>query len=389
MKSKILLIVGAMLGIGLLISTAWIGVSYAADVRTGESPTVRADEVIDSTLYIAGDTLDIKGIIKGDLFCAGNDIDITATVEGDVICAGQNVRVNGNVLGDVRAAGMNVDVNAVVQGGLTAAGQALTLGSDAKVERDVTLAGSSARLRGDIGRDVLGSATNIIVTGHIGRNLSAEVASLRLESGASIHGNLDYRAPAQAFIARDATVQGQTYYTEQGQKSDVDHVAITLWTSLYWFVALLLIGLVALLAAPRVLDGASATLRTRKIISFAAGAATLLAVPIFAITLFVSLLGIPLAILLMSAWLMGLISSLVIAAYAIGWTITEKFLNWPPRGRRLANLIIGLLVTILIGLLPVIGPIIIFLLILSGLGAIVMTIASRLSPPKATKGSKK
>lgn len=382
MKRNILLTLGAVFAFGLVVSATVVGVARAADVRTGDKPTLASSETTDSTLYAAGNSITVAGTVRGDLFCAGANIDITGTVEGDVICAGQTVRVAGTVLGDVRVAGQSIEIVSEVQGSVTAMGESVIFARESKIGRDVTVGGSRVHLEGAVGRDVLGGAEVVRIAGAVGRTFDAEVASLTLDSKARIGGDLNYSSASPAHIAGDAVVSGQTRYTHRVEDSQRDTASAYFWSAVYGFVAMLMIGLAALIFTPRALDAVGVAIRKRSGISFAVGAAVLVVTPIVGIVLLASVFGIPLAIILFMLWIAALISSYVFAAYALGWFAVEK-LQWPKRGRRLASLIIGLLIMCIIGVVPLVGPVVIFLFMLTGMGALAFVSVTRLKGAKA------
>jgi cytoskeletal protein CcmA (bactofilin family) len=387
MKRKLLLSLGVILGLGLLSSFAWVGVSHATDVRSGDKPILNSDETTNNSLYIAGNTVTVAGTVKGDLFCAGQDIDISGTIEGDVICAGQHVKIRGKVLGDVRVAGQNVDITANVTGNATAVGELVTLGRAGMIGRDVTLGASSALIEGNVGRDVLGAADTARLAGNIGRNVDADVRSLTLDAQAHIQGNLSYRGVEQAAMAEAATVVGETHFTKTPENERSNSVTAQLWTAFYGLVAMGIVGIAGILLAPRAFDAAAAAFRKRPVASFTGGAATVLFVPVTAVLLFASLFGLPLAFIMFLSLIVGLIGSVAIAGYGLGWVLVEK-LAWPPRGRRIASLVLGLLLLTLLGAIPIVGPFITFATVIMGLGAMVVAAAGTLYPAKVKKATK-
>lgn len=381
MKRKILITLGAIFAVGILASATFAGVARATDLRTGDRPILASNETSDSTLYIAGNDILVAGTVRGDVFCAGANVNITGIVEGDVICAGQAVRVTGKVLGDIRVAGQSIELTGDVQGSATAMGESVIFTPESNVARDATVGGSRVHLEGTIGRDVLGGAESMQVSGKVGRSIDAEVLALTLDSTAQVGSDLNYRSESQAKIATGATIAGQTRFTEV-ENNKQDGAALRFWVAVYGFVAMLMIGLAALLFAPRALDGVGAAVRTRTVFAFASGAALLIVVPLVSLALLTSVFGIPLALILFMLWVAGLIASYVFAAYAIGWWAVEKF-NWPKRGRRLASLVYGLLVMAVISIVPVVGPVVIFLLMLVGFGALAIAGYTRIKGVKA------
>ena len=77
----------------------------AADLRSADTVTVAAGEVVDDDLYVAGNTVVIDGVVNGDLWAFGSIITINGEVKGSIVAAGQTVSINGNVGHAVRLAG--------------------------------------------------------------------------------------------------------------------------------------------------------------------------------------------------------------------------------------------------------------------------------------------
>lgn len=388
MKRNILLTLGLMLGLGTLVSLAWVGVSHASDMRTGDRPTLSANETTDSSLYAAGNTVVVAGTVKGDLYCAGVNVEVTGTVEGDVICGGQNVRVSGKVNGDIRVAAQNVEITSEVMGSVSMFGQSLVLGPEAKVGRDLVLAGASAHLEGTVGRDVLGGSDALTLMGTVGRHVNAEVNALSVGSRAVIGGDLSYTSPATAQIEQGSSIKGQTHYTAmERNKSSTTKATMWIWGVVYGLLSMLVLGLAFIFAAPRAMDATATAVRTRPVVAFAAGCAVLIVTPLVALVLMVSLVGIPLAIVLMLSWIVALVASLTIAAYGVGWMAVVR-MNWPPRARRATSLLVGLLILTVVGLIPFLGGLVVFVAMLVGLGALTVSLVSRMRSPRAVKKAK-
>jgi cytoskeletal protein CcmA (bactofilin family) len=380
---RTLLTLGMIIGLGLLSSLAWVGITHAANVRSGDTPSVTKGETIDGSVYIAGRSITIDGTVKGDLFCAGQDVFVTGTVEGDVICAGQFVRITGTVLGDVRAAGQQLDVSATIDGSATLAAQSLVIKPETKIGRDLTVGGESLRVGGQVARDLLGVGQDVIIDSKIGRDAHLEFQNIALENNADIGGNLAYRSPEKAQVADGAKVAGETTYQTAPKDQQYNKGTLQLWSTFYGFCSMLLIGLAAIAIAPRWFDGVGAAIRTRPVGSFAYGAAALLGVPIVAALLMATFIGLPLGIIMLLVWIAAMIGAMVITAYAVGWMIIEK-LAWPSRGQRIASLIVGLLVLAVLGLIPVVGGITIFVSLIFGLGALLVILINRLRPQQKT-----
>jgi cytoskeletal protein CcmA (bactofilin family) len=386
MKRNIFLSIGIIVGFGAIISMAWVGVSRASDVRTGDQPVLAASETTDNSLYIAGNIVKIHGTVKGDVFCAGQDVEVTGVVEGDVICAGQSVRVTGTVNGDVRVAGQDIELDGAITGSLSAFGESVIVRKDAKVGRDFTFGASRVAIEGRIERDALGNADIVKIASHIGRNVDGEISTLNLDATAHIAGSLTYQGGAAAHINQGAVVEGETKYTQTYDNSP-QGLQAALWIAFYGLVATLMVGLAAILLAPRAYDVAGMAIFKRPVVAFGAGAASILLLPLLSLVLFMSLFGVPLAILLIMALGVGVMGSVAITSYGVGTFIVEK-LKWPARGRRLSSLFIGSVTLFLFSCLPIVGVLILFIAIVMGLGAAAVALGGRLYPKKAKSVAK-
>jgi hypothetical protein len=160
-----------------------------------------------------------------------------------------------------------------------------------------------------------------------------------------------------------------------------------MWAAIYGFCSLLLIGLAAIAFAPRWFDKVGEALRTRPLSTFGYGTVVLIGTPLVVFVLMLTVVGIPLGAMTLLVWIAALIASFAVTAYAVGWMALEK-LSWPPRGRRIASMVVGLLILGLLGFIPVVGGIVRFTSLIFGLGAMAVTLGQRIRP-RTNKVAKK
>jgi len=100
------------------------GQAHAAELRYEKEGTVEVaeGESIDDTVFLAGKTVIVAGVVDGDVFAAAERVEVTGTVRGNVYGAGQTVTVSGEVSGSVHAAGKTVELDARVGGSSYLAG---------------------------------------------------------------------------------------------------------------------------------------------------------------------------------------------------------------------------------------------------------------------------
>ncbi len=373
MKRTVLVFIGFVAALSLL----WSGFAIASNVRSGESPRVMADEVIDGALYTVGKDIKVDGRVEGDIMCAGQTVEITGTVEGDVLCAAQTITVSGHVEGDVRAAGQVVVLKGKIDGSASIAAQNSSIETGAVVGRDVTIVSQLATIDGTVARDAQVTATTFSGDAVIGRNLDLTAQVITLHDKTNIAGDFRYISEPDAAIAMGAHITGKTEHSIPDTRSrQMVTPATYVNTAIFSFLSLLLVGAALLLAVPRLVAATTATLQQRPFVTVAVGCGALVVAPFIAVMLMVTIIGIPLGLLLLFSWLVSLFVAVALSAHAVGHMIIKK-LGWQDAWRHFASMVIGLFAIFLGSLLPFIGGFIIFCALVWGVGAQWYTLIKR------------
>ena len=149
-----------------LVATIGFGMTATAKaVEFDEDGFIGADEVIDDDLFIGADTVEINGTINGDVFAAGSIVKVNGNVNGSLVTGAQAVLVNGEVTGSIYSGSST-----------------FTLGSDARVGRNLYYGGFnlSAEPGSIVGRDLLVGAYQALLSGEIGRDVRAGTGALEV-----------------------------------------------------------------------------------------------------------------------------------------------------------------------------------------------------------------
>lgn len=365
--------------LGLLVLPAflWVGVAQAQSFRTGDNTTVAADEVVDSSLYAAGRTVDIAGEVRGDVFCAGQNVTISGKVDGDIICAGQTVHISGTVTGDVRVAGQTITMTAVVDGNLSVASQSFSLAQEGKVGQDATVGGNDVTLNGSIGRDLVVGGTTVTLAHTIGRNVTVDSNDLTIQDKARINGNLTYTSESKANVASGAQITGATIHNERAPKKDNygQVFGFSLMVGIVVVVALVATSLVLVLLFPAPFHAAIKRAQGNSLKTFLTGLLASFAVPVLIVALMVTIIGIPLALLLILVWLLILMLSGPFFSYFIGRKILKKQTNPIP------IMLVGALVVKLALFVPILGVAVFLAIIWLGTGIVLRELFHRTPKP--------
>lgn len=377
-KSKLLFLGISVAGI---LFFAGASVASAHNFRAGDSATVAKGEVIDHTLFAAGNTVDIAGEINGDVYCAGQNITVSGTVHGDVICAGQNVRVSGVVDGDVRLAGQTVSLGAQVAHNAAVAAQSFTLEGAGKVVGDISGAGQISTINGVVGRDLAIGGEQVIVNGQVLRHVTSGGEQLILSSNAKVVGNVDYYSHNNASVAQDSQVQGKTTRHDPPKEKPNDADQNFFGFKMYMFVSLLLLSLVLAALFPKVLHQVSHKAIEKPGKTLLIGLLACLVAPIVIFGSMLTVIGIPLGVFFGLSWLLVLLLSGPAAGYYVG----RLFI--PNNTNPVLVMLVGSTAVLALCLLPVVGGLVLIAATLMGSGMVVREALQRLPKPdyKITK----
>ncbi|HUY85339.1 MAG TPA: polymer-forming cytoskeletal protein [Candidatus Dormibacteraeota bacterium] len=372
-QARLITLIGVM--VAVLGTVAGIGLA-----TTGAQGGDKTPGVTNASIYRTGRNINVTGVINGDVFCAGQTVNVDATVNGDVICAGQTVDVTGKVNGNVRLAGQTVTLGADVTKAASLAGQDITVESGATISNDLSLLGQSATVNGRVGRDVTATVNSLVVDGTIGRNLSATVVRLDLQGRAAVKGGLFYSSERRDALrkASSAQINGREAFHQtpaRGNRSGWSRGAGWIWR-IYWEVSLIVFALVLAALFPQLFDGWNQVARRRFWLALLTGFLAMFIVPAIIIALFVSVIGVPLALLLMLLWLVAIALSTPIAAYYIGSRILHGGVSIP------LIMLLGAVILAILCLIPFVGWVITVVAYWFGTGALLLNLRGGFARPQ-------
>ena len=355
----------ALMLVGL---AALLAVTPAWGLRIISGNEVIVSDTTDDDLLVTGRRVSVQGDVTGDLLMFGETTRLQGRVGGSVMTAGRRVELGGSVDGSAYLAGQTVAVSGSITRNLSAAGNEVTVSETARVGRDLSAAAGGLLMAGQVGRRLQASASSLDLDGRVGGNVRFEGKDLALGEHAVVGGDLVYRAEDPARMASGAVVRGAIRMLGQPRR----HRA-RLLGSLYPIISALGFLLVALLLAllfPRVLGHAAEEIMVRPWVTLGVGVLALLAVPLAALLLLVTIIGIPLSLLVILAYVLAIYLANVVLAAFLGGVILQAFRG---RGHLAWATLLGALVLVLLDQVPFVAAIANALVLLFGLGAITLT----------------
>ncbi len=385
-KLKLILVAALVLAVPLF---AFVGTAYAGNFRSGDNVAVKKGEVIDHTLFIAGNNIEVNGEIKGDLFCAGQNVTVNAKVAGDVICAGMNVRVEGTVEGDVRLAGQNVVLAAQVTRNASLAGSTITTDEGSAVGGDLQAAGSTTVINGKVTRDLDATGEKVTVNSMIGRNISAASENFSLGEAANVAGNVTYYSNNTLQQADSAQVLGkvsqekpQTY--EQKTGNDMGGIFAN---SFMFFLMLLVLSMAVVALFPRLFTTVSGNAIEKPGTTVLIGLAANILVPVLVIASMLTIVGLLLGGVLLLAWIVVMMLSCTFFGFYLGRLVLNR-VNQNP----LLIMFVGIVIVSVLALIPIVNVLTYIAAVLFGSGIVVRELVRRTPKPSyetATVGTGK
>jgi cytoskeletal protein CcmA (bactofilin family) len=350
----------------LYMLTVLPAISHAQNF--GET-VIRHGEV-DDDLYLAGAQVDLYATVNGDVVVAGGQLNLEGDINADLTAAGGSVTVRSVVADDARLAGGDIRILGKIGDDLVAAGGRIYLSPTARVAGRAWLTGGEIRIDGHVVDELRASGGRMVISGKIDGNVELWAERVIIAETAVITGNLHYKSPHVADIASGVRIDGEVVHTPV----DVDFKPVVAQAGVAFVVfllSLLLTAVVLYLLFPDASLRLSQSLRDEPWQSLGVGLAVFAGLPVLMVILFSTLVGIWLALLLLAVYLVILFTGYLAGAMFVADTgLSRLGKTEVSKVLRAVSLAIALLVLIIVNLIPLVGSLINWAVLLAGIGAL-------------------
>ncbi len=337
-----------------------------------DSPNlITKDQIINDDVYIASNNVDVEGLINGDLTVAAGTVTLNGKVNGDVVVTGGKLIINGEVTDDVRAAGGEIDINGKINDDLIAAGGEVTIGKDAIILGSASIFSGSVDAHGKVGEDldiVSYSRGDVNIGGETDGNMNVKASNIHLLNSAKINGQFNYTSNNEAMIDQGAEIKGGSHYTIIGNTSFGRE---TISFIIYWFLASLITGIILILIFPEWLDAVGVSIKKNPLKSMGIGAISFVIVSLLVIFFFVTIIGIPIALLFLLFFVIALYLTKIFTSIWIGSLAFYRRRKKLGRGELILRFTGGLIILTILFALPYLGYLARFLSLILGFGGII------------------
>lgn len=336
--------------------------------------------------FMAGDRIATAGDVGGASVLAGGRIDAAARVNGDAVMLGGQISVSGDTRDDLYAVGGDVVVSGSVGHNARLAGGQLTIGRTAVIAGDLSLAGGQVDITGKVDGDVNVAGGRVNLNGPISGDATVRAGELIVGPDARIAGRLRYQAKEGATIDPAARIGGPVEVLSENWSHG--WMGYRVGSPGTGWLGVLIVGIILILAWPKLGGQVLAQWRERTGAALGWGALGLFATPVVMVLCAITIIGLPLAVVLLLAYLLALLVGYVSGLVALGQWALARFapthaaaVAWQILALALAVVVIGILRRI-----PGVGVLVWPIVVMIGLGALFLEIKRR--TPATNMGAK-
>lgn len=331
----------------LLLSIVLIDTTKAFEIglpqNDSENVKISKDNIIKDNLFAFGKFINIDGNIDGDLITAGNNLELSGNIKNNIFAAGNSITIKGIIGKDVFVGATNVYVE-----------------KDAIIEGDLIVGTNTLVVEGIVKGNIRAGAKSIKINSLVEKNVYLNVENLSIGAEAKINGDVIYTSAKEANIDPASLINGKI---ERKQVTVSNTKKNKIHSFVLSFFGTLIVGVVLLTLLTKKIDSLSENIKNKFWLNLLIGFVALIVTPFIALILLISLVGTPLALIIIALYAFLIYASKIFVGIYIGKLILKD--KWHP----LASMTLGVFLIYIVSILPFIGGLVSFIVILLGLGA--------------------
>jgi hypothetical protein len=289
------------------------------------------------------------------------------------------VNVNGTVDGNVRAFVQEATIRGKVGRNVSVWANAIDAEPGSEVGRELLAFANTATLEGIVGRDLQIFANRLEVNGNVGGDSHVHADTLVFGSSAQTQGAITYKGRHEAEVDSGAKLAHPIQFTLDTRRPEYTSGKYYWHLALSWGAAFLF-GLVLLLLMPSVFI--ESVRNAERLASVGIGALLLFGIPIVAILVCFTIIGLAVSISTMMLYVMAVYAGKTFIAVWLGQKMFGATLS---TGGLIGRLAAGLVVIYALRQIPyTVGVWVALLIAIWGLGALAMALYHRMQHTHAT-----
>ena len=381
---KSFITIALILLISALLFTTSLADTSGNISRTGARVNITAEDA--DKVSAAGAWVIVNGNIKQDMWLAGAAVEVDAQVSGDLYAAGAKINVTGKVYGSAHLAGAEIMIDAIVDKKLEAVGALITFSETSAVGDNSSAVAAAIEFDGTAKGYIELYADDVIFNGQGDESVFIQGRNVHIADNVAINGDLYINSVETPIISDYASISGSVkhkIFTEE-EYARVQDVEDTLFSDFGGKVIIgisaFLLGLLLIVFNRNTTDQMTGLLRAHPGHSILWGLAIFFGLPLIVFFCLVSVVGIPIGITSLLVIPFLILLGFTAAILSLSDYLLIKSGQPKETKQRLGFLLLSILIYYAVRLIPVLGAIVVFVAMLFGLGASVVTIGRKLKP---------
>ena len=302
--------------------------------------------------------------VNHSMFTAGDDVSTNNMVKGIDFTAGNNLNINGSSEYGMFA-GNSINFKGMVTRDLFVAGNQIVIDSSANIARDLYVAGNTITISADIKGNIFLAASEVIIDSkEISGDVTLNSGKLTISDNTKINGTLKYNDNIDYSNTNASIKEIKTYHVDEKSK---DEVIPSISSILLGIVTSFLVALAIYLLLPASYKVFDEVKKDKVFKTFGNGFLFLIAVPVISVILMISIVCMPIAIIALILYGIIIYLSSIISSVYFGRLIGNKILKL---NNVYLQILIGVVITRLIRLIPIIGGLYSFVIVILGVGLV-------------------
>lgn len=380
----------------LLLSFLFVAPSFAkvVSVESGDYKLAK-ETVIDDDLFVAAANVTIDGEVKGNLYVGSGSLNISGKVAGSVYAGSGVVSLDKAQIGQdlVVGAGTVQLKESKIGGSLIAGAGTILVDDKSEIGGGVTAGAGFININGKVNRGLMVGAGSLKLDGSVNKEIQAGVGNLTIGENAKITGDLTYASDNDAKIDSKAQITGTVKKvlpeTSKAKEKIANLSAINLGSigtsinfglTLWSLLGSMLIGIILVFFFGKPIEEISKKVTQEPLKLFGIGLLALALFPMIFVLLCITLIGIPLAfILLLLSIIVGFLSKFLLAV-VFGAALLD--LADKKEVKLFWRMALGLITYYVLISLPFLGWFVRIAVFLVGLGVVVSRLFLKKAPPE-------
>lgn len=330
---------------------------------------------------IAGD--DGRLILTDQVFdnyiATGGQVIIDADIHGDLIVFAANAEINSNIYGNLIIGTGQVKINGEVAKNVYAASGQIEFSESSNIKGDIFLASGNTFINNKVEGKLYAGTGSLIIGGVLNKGFSANSGSINIKNNSQILGDIKYTSPEKMSIESTATIKGnidENIVDKETEKEDKQKFnafgssagfAGKVTSTLISLISALIVGIILITLFPKFSEKVSSNIQNKFWPSTGWGLLGIIVLPIVMIISLVLIVGAPFSLILLGFYWLFIYLAKIFVGLCLGLHLSKN------KMKPVWAMTFGLFLLYLIGIIPIIGGIANFVIVLVGFGAIYLT----------------